>query len=408
MGQGIVEGLDIFGQGILREKGKCVFVKGGLPGETVDYRVTFSKKKFAKGFAADVLKASPHRVEAPCPYYGICGGCSFQHCDEETELLAKENHVNNVLRRIGGFGDLSVLPMDRSRPLYRYRNKVTWHIKNGIIGFYRAGSAEFVPIEDCLLLAEPLCDATDALRRIAPRHAHTVMLRTNQKGEVFTAIDGEEPLGTAEDLMSQCSNIKGVEVNGSMIGVVPGMTLAGYDFDVSPRGFFQVNFAAMESLIDFVHESMLPPERNSVLLDLYCGVGTLGIVLSQDFSEVWGIESFADSIPAAECNALRNKINGHYTAAKTEDSLEKLLERLPIPHTVVVDPPRAGLDGRTAELLTQCGAKQLIYISCDPATLSRDLKILASTYQPRQIKPFNLFPRTAHVETIVLLQKETL
>ena len=404
MGKGIIEGLDFFGQGILREHGKCLFLKNGLPGENVEYQITVSKRNYAKGTVLKIAEESPHRVTPPCPHFGRCGGCSFQHCDEETELTAKENHVKNVLYRIGGLQDFNMLPLDRQRPMYHYRNKVTWHMRHGQTGFFIKGSKDWIPIDHCMLLAKPLSIATDDINKIGLRHSKTIMLRTNEKGELFAVING----GTCQDatkLSTQCSLIKGVATAENIDGKMPLITLGKYCYEVTPGSFFQINFTEMEALITFVKEHMLLPKKDGILLDLYCGVGTLGITFSKYFQEIWGIESYSEAVPVAQRNAANNGVCGHYIAAKTEDSLETLIHRIPTPHTVVVDPPRSGLAPSAAKTLSQCGAQQIIYISCDPATLSRDLKILKDNYKINLVKPFNLFPRTSHLETVVLLQK---
>ncbi|MDO4541905.1 MAG: class I SAM-dependent RNA methyltransferase [Bacillota bacterium] len=410
MNKGKVISLDLFGQGIIKVDGKCIFLRNALPGETVDYEITEAKRNFSYGAAKKVLAASSSRREPPCPYYGCCGGCCFQHMDYALEMKAKEEHLRNILERVGGIKTEGVLEeMDHVGAIYGYRNKVTWQIKNGKFGFYQKNSKEFLPIEKCLLLETPLQRATELLSEMDLNDGEQLSLRCNFNGEIsafyhgyLTEAQALEMRKAVPGLISIAAPEKNFDNNYFI------MTLGEFRYRLEGNSFFQVNTMAAKSMLDHsaaLIKRELDAANNGILLDLYCGVGTFGIYLGDMFEKVVGIEAFVPAVADAGYNAELNGIKGEYIAAKTEASLFDLLASMGRPQVVVVDPPRAGLAKDSVNALLASESPLLLYISCDPGTLSRDLKLLSAHYQPCSIKPFNLFPRTGHVECIVLLSK---
>lgn len=408
---GEIEGLDVFGQGILHREGKCYFIKNALPGETVQVRIFGAKKKYGRGEAEAVLAPSEGRIVPPCPYYGACGGCQFQHVNYELELRAKINHLQNALARIGGFSTLPQIDVIAAPKLYQYRRKVTWQVRKGRYGYFQEGGKTFVPIDHCLLLAEPLEAVTAVLRQRCIPGLDQAMLRCNEEGEVHLSLYGniKDRTELAAELMGQAPSLLGIAfVNRAGKTYIKGsarltQTLGEYSFRIAPQSFFQVNTAAAELLMNAV-KNKIDPGKN--LLDLYCGTGAWGIFLADRFEKIYGMDVVGQAAEDARNNALINGVKAEYCQGKAEESLTQWLTDMPPLDTVLVDPPRQGLFPGVPETLSACGANRILYVSCDPATLSRDLRILcAENYSIETIIAADFFPRTAHVECAVLMSR---
>lgn len=405
MKEGIVADLDLFGQGIVKSDEKIYFVKNALVGEKVRFVVEKTAKRCGFGFAEKIIKSSEARILPPCPHFGVCGGCQFQHCDYDAEVDAKENHVKNTLKRIGGLETISLTPMEREGKIFGYRNKVTWHMKDGKTGFYKENSNEFLPINHCLLLAPALNEVTKYLNNEEFSKVKSAVLRCNEKGEVAIIIEGWLAKSAARNLLSSVSALISVTTEQEVFGEESFLlTLGNSRYYASPQSFFQVNTKMAKEMFDYVGE-ILGKERQKTLLDLYCGVGTVGIYLGDRFEKVYGIESYAPATKFARKNAKINQIDGEYFTAKAEDGLGEILNKLPKADCVIVDPPRKGLHPNVVAALLKEEIPSLVYISCDPGTLSRDLKALKESYDIVSAKPFNLFPRTGHVECVVLITR---
>lgn len=431
MKQGIVTGLDLFGQGIIKDEGKCVFVENALTGEKVFYKIVKDNKKYAKAVAVDIAEPVPGRIDPPCPYYGVCGGCCWQHSDYQTEAEAKEGHVLNQLRRIGGLNDEDVFQaMDRDGEIFHYRNKVTWQVSQGRLGFYRKNSRDFLVIEKCLLLEEPLEKASSMLRELDLRNVTSVSLRCNSQGDISCLVQGEVSQGQIEALCQALPGLVTLEANGKIYG--NGhllMSLGEKTYRLAPGSFFQVNTAAAVEMLDYAAQLLvreLGEEKRGTLLDLYCGVGSIGIYLAGLFHRVVGVEAFAAAAADAAYNGEVNGVKGEFLCLKTEEAKDKLIKAgfladsgakgedepgskvaaaVGSPRVVVVDPPRSGVTPEAVALIESLAPDYILYISCDPGTLSRDIRRLTSSYTPKSVKPFNLFPRTASVETVTLMLK---
>lgn len=398
-----IDSLDIFGQGVAHIDGKCHFLSGGLPGEEVRYEVTEEKKRYSRGHVVEILHGSPQRVLPMCSHYAACGGCSFQHVDYAAECAAKEQHVLHTLR------DVPVEMLTPAPSRYHYRNKVTFHAEHGAIGFYAKGSRHVVPIEQCPLLQPPLNFALACLRRMDCSHADEIMLRTNGEDVAvflrghFTKAEKEQFVA---DLRNLCDEVSGITFDdNSVFGQKRlEMTMNGHGFPLSPPSFFQVNSEAAAAMFRYA-DTLLKREHGDVLLDLYCGVGTAAILLGTGFKEVYGMDIVPAAIEDAVLAASKMARPATFIAAKAEDGLDKFLRRIPKANAVIVDPPRQGMAKSVTERLCAYGADQLLYISCDVSTLKRDLSILEQSYNLVSAAPFDLFPRTSHVETVVLLSK---
>ena len=409
MNTGTVSSLDLFGQGIIKSDGKLVFVKNALPGETVEYNIIREDKRFIKASASRIINKSSHRLEPVCPYYGKCGGCTFQHSDYETELTAKENHVLNLFRRIAGIDATDVFsPLEGKGKIYNYRNKVTWHVKNGSLGFYEAKSHKFLSIDTCPLLDSALSDASQVLSGSLLENIKEISLRCNEAGDIIMALSGRPAKEEIDKIFRALPNLKGIDIGIKQYGDRSlTMSLGDKIYQVPPGGFFQVNTAAAKSMLDYGAELLREhlTDTQETIVDLYCGVGVIGIYWGDLFKKVVGIESFQKSVELARHNLVLNGLKGEYIAAKAETGFYSLLREIKNISLIVLDPPRSGLNRDLIDDILSAAPPYIMYISCDPATLCRDLKYLSSVYKLLSVKPFNLFPRTSHVETVVLMSK---
>ena len=407
--QGKVEGIDFFANGILHLNGKCCFIKNALPGEEIRYEIGEEKKRYAFGETAEILFPSFHRLVPPCSSYGECGGCDFQHMHYDLEIKAKEAHIRRNFKQIVGAEAFELLPIEKPKKIYGYRNHMSFHLSDGKIGFYRQKSHSHIPVSDCDLAEPALKKMIYALKDFPLKEAESVVLRTDNCGNRIAVIYGERERDYSALIEEKDAfgGIVAVSKKGIKEYGAPNLCfdLDGKKFCVPPQGFFQINTEAALMMLRFAKDRLkdVPHKR---ILDLYCGVGSIGQYLADPGDEVFGIEVVKEAVEAARNNAECNQIKAIYRSGKTEYGVRSFLEDLPRADLVVVDPPRQGLQKDTAAILADYAADHLLYISCDPASLSRDLAVLLEKYRIEWIKPFDLFPRTSHVETIVLMIKK--
>ena len=431
------------GKGLARVGDFVIFVTHGVPGDRVRARVTKRKKRYAEARIVEMIEASPERVDPPCPLFGRCGGCTWQNIPYERQLEQKQKQAESTLEHLGGVKIDRIEPIIASPEKYRYRNKMDFTFGSNdagepIIGFHLPGRfSDILEVPACLLQPEPL----DALLVAATKwvrekglkaynpHTHQgflrhLVLRHSKATDEFVGVlltnRGElpEPESLVEALREACPNLKGF-VWGLNAGVAdiarqdkelgcwgePFLEemLGDYTFRVSPLSFFQVNTPAAEKLYDAIRD-MVGGDGRVRLLDAYCGTGSIGIFCSDRVSEVVGIEVVRDAVWDARDNATRNGIeNCTFLAGEMRDALP-LAEKMPgAPFgCVIMDPPRGGMDKRSLRGLLAMGAPELIYVSCNPSTLARDLvTITEAGYRPVVMQPVDLFPQTFHIETIV-------
>src|SRR5690554_537038 len=432
------------GEGVGRFKGFTVFVPGALDGEEVLVRIELVKKNYARGEAVEIRKRSPHRVEPPCPLYGECGGCQLLHLDYPAQLEFKQQRVNAALERLGGFKNLPVRPMIGMAHPWEYRNKVQYPfaLENGrvIVGCYQQGTHNVIDTRECLI-QHPLNNRImNAVRELVEGMGISIyneqtgqgllryLLVKNgfQSGQAMVVLvtngrtfpEGEE---LARILASRFPEIKRVvqNVNTMKGNVVLGETnivlygedgiidrLDDLEFKISATSFFQVNPAQTEILYNKAVEyaGLTGKER---VVDAYCGVGSLTLFLARRAREVYGVEVVSEAVNDAVENAKRNGIeNVRFVAGETEKVLPRLA-RIGFGFDVaVVDPPRSGCRKEVLEALAAIRPKRLVYVSCNPSTLARDLRILVDEgYRVQEIQPIDMFPHTFHVECVALLTR---
>jgi tRNA/tmRNA/rRNA uracil-C5-methylase (TrmA/RlmC/RlmD family) len=363
----IIEDVGFGGDGVGRLAGFVVFVPFVMTGETVEVEVTEVKRQFARARLIRVLTASPHRVEPACRYFGLCGGCQYQHVDYLQQLVLKQKQVQDLFQRIGGFDDITVDAVVPCSQPYFYRNRILvrsqWDkFKQGLnIGFIRAENRLVVDIEECVI-ADP--ELNHQLRE--------VRLHPPPKG-----------------------------------GIKVQLRINPADWQVPDHSFFQNNFYMLSSLVK-VASQRLKESQARFLIDLYCGVGFFGIELADAVAAFVGVEIDVQAVKSAIANAARHgRTNGTFLAGSAEEHLPALLNRYPAAETtVMLDPPRTGCSAATLEFLRQMRPNQMLYVSCHPATLARDLNLLCAeqVYKLVRITPLDMFPHTQHVECIADLR----
>lgn len=433
------------GEGVGRINGFAIFIPGALKGERVKVRLTEVKRNYGRGTILEVLHSIPERVKPLCPIYQQCGGCQLQHLDYRAQLEFKWRQVVDALERIGGLMEVPVHPVLGMKEPWYYRNKVQYPFgrdEHGVVmGFYQKGSHRIVNAGDCLLQTMITNWVAAKVRELAQAHQvsiydertglgtlrNVVIKKGFKTGEVMVVLvtNGLEfPAGKilARELSSTFPNVKSViqNINLSRGNVILGQenrvlagttTITDYlgelKFQVSARSFFQVNPYQAEILYRQA-VSYAGLNGGEAVVDAYCGVGGLTLFLAQTARAVYGIEVVPEAIAAAKVNAELNGIkNVRFLVGATETVLPEL-EAQGIRFTVaVLDPPRSGCNPAVLESLGRTGVKRIVYVSCNPATLARDLKRLDELgYKTEEVQPVDMFPQTYHVECIARIERK--
>lgn len=423
-----IERLGVNGEGVAHHKGYTVFVDGALPGEEVHAHVYERHKSYGRATIVELLKTSPFRAKPACPLFSKCGGCQLMHLEYQKQLEAKRQKVVDALERIGKLTDFTVLPCEPSPSSFHYRNKIQLPMdENGRLGLFARNTHEIVPIEDCLIHSDLGQRAFEHVQRIISQYIPKVTenlrhvliktgVHTSQVLVILVTREDQLLTDLGVEIMKAMPEIKGVVQNinpkeGNVILSDRFETLAGQGyieerlsglvFKISPASFFQVNPAQAEKLYQKALE-LAGLEGKEVVLDAYCGVGTLSLFLAQRAKEVIGVECVKEAIIDAEHNSRLNGIsNVAFQCAQTE----KFVSSLKKVDVAVLNPPRKGCERAVLEALVRLKTPRIVYISCDSATLARDLQFLCQNgYRVDIIQPFDMFPQTAHVETIVNLK----
>ena len=344
----VIEQVAFGGQGIARlDSGKVCFIPRVLPGEKVIARILKERSSFAEGELVRLVEASPERIKPPCPVYGRCGGCHYQHASYSQQLVMKRDQVADVLRRLGDLVDPPVEETEPSPQEFHYRNRITVHSKGGHVGFFAPKSRKIIEMAQCLIATEQVNGMLAKLRSSRPH-------------------DGEHPLRE------------------------PGEYF----------GFRQVNDSMTGRMLEIVGELAAP--GGGLLVDAYCGAGFFGKRLAPLFNLVVGIEWSADSIRAARQSAGEQET---YLLGDVKSHLAPALESAPAAETtLLLDPPAEGLDPTVIEAVLARRPARIIYVSCNPSTLARDIKKLSLVYGLKRAKPMDMFPQTAEIEVATLLE----
>lgn len=412
---------DFKGLGMTKVDGLPVFLDGGVIGDQVEFLITKKKKNFCKGKILNTVKKSKDRVNSPCPYFKDCGGCDFLNYSDNMELKWKEEDVNKNLEKIAGL-DIKVDEVLDSPEKTHYRNNMQFQVRDGVIGLYGKNSKDIVAIKNCLMQRDKANEVLQIMWRYKKlKDLKRIGIRTNYKGEVLLILvtrDGEvEIKDVLPDLID--AGVKSIYLNynggdkfhySREFEKIYGEDtieekLLDINYKISPESFFQINRLATEKLYQKAIE-YLEPRAEDKIYDLYCGVGSISLSVAKNGAQVIGIEIVDRAVDDARINAENNNINARFVKGAAEEVIEKLWEEEKIsPNKIIVDPPRKGLDEKLVNFLKENPVERLVYISCNPATQARDLKSLKEVYRVQKVALVNLFPNTAHVECIALIQR---
>jgi 23S rRNA (uracil1939-C5)-methyltransferase len=432
------------GEGVARYQQFTIFVSEALKDETVLAKVTEVKRNFARAEMISIAKPAPERITPLCQVFKDCGGCQLQHQEYRVQLINKQQRVQDAIERIGGLQGITVHSTIGMREPWRYRNKAQYPVglAGGAValGFYRKGTHQIVPMSDCMLQPAITNKISRKIRDLIEKYRIPVynertgggMLRhvlikygfTTNEAMVVLVTNGDNfPDGSkiARDLIGTFPEIKSVvqNVNRSRDNVILGNInhvlwgkdsitekVGGLQFKISANSFFQVNPVQLQMLYSKAVEYAALSWKELVL-DAYCGVGSLTLFLAKKAKQVYGIESVAEAIVNARENAGLNGIeNVEFLTGTVEKVLPNLLKRKLILDVAVVDPPRSGCEEVVLKTLAASKVKRIVYISCNPGTLARDVKILNELgYKTYEIQPVDMFPHTYHVECVARIER---
>ena len=432
------------GQGVAKLDGFPIFVPGGLPGESAQIKILNVKKNYGYGKLIEIREKSPYRVEIPKEDMHKYGGCQLHHMSYEGQLQFKQNLVEQTLTRIGKLQDVNIHPIIGMEQPFHYRNKAQVPVgeRNGrlITGFYKPRTHEIIDTDESVIHMEAINDAIKIVKEICSElgvaayneEAHTgvlrhIMARFGRKTDelMIVLITRTEKLPHREEIVGKIvaalPNVKSIvhNVNPKRTNVILGektQVLWGQDviydyignvkFAISPRSFYQVNPVQTQVLYDkaLAYAGLTGEE---IVIDAYCGIGTISLFLAQQAKKVYGVEVVSDAINDAKKNADLNGItNVEFTVGEAETVIPNWAKEGIHADVIVVDPPRKGCDAALLKTIIEMKPKRVVYVSCNPATLARDLGILeADDYQTVEVQPVDMFPMTMHVECCALLKK---
>lgn len=445
-----VEDMGMNGEGIGKYQGMTFFIKDAVVGDVIEAAVTKLKKNYGYARLVRILEASPDRVEPRCPVAKVCGGCQMQALSYKKQLEQKQKKVWENLHRIGGFSEELLAeifePIVGMEEPFRYRNKAQFPVgsdKNGqvVTGFYAARSHRLVPVDDCLLGVEENAGILKIVRQymescgVKPYNEQTgrglirhILIRKGfASGEIMVCliINGNS-LPNADLLCARLGAIPGmtsitININQKRTNVILGErtetlwgqgyitdSIGDISFEISPRSFYQVNPVQTQKLYRLVLEyAQLTGEET--VWDLYCGIGTISLFLARRAKQVYGVEIVPEAIEDAGRNAANNGIsNVHFYVGKAETVVPRWMEEdCRRPDVIVVDPPRKGCDPACLFTMLMAAPKRIVYVSCDPATLARDLKVLSEGgYELEKVRTVDQFCHSTHVETVCLMSRK--
>ncbi len=443
-----IKRLGINGEGIGYYKRKAVFIDGAIPDEEVICEFTKEHQNYIEGKTIKIKKKSEHRVDAPCPYFGRCGGCQLQHIDYAEQLKLKRDIVIHALERyLPNYENLNIeikdmIGMDNS---YNYRNKaqmpVAFDGEKIVTGLYEANSNHLIHIDKCIIQDELINHVIYIIKTLLMKH-HIMVYDRRLKGGVlrYISVRYMEPTKQcqvvivlkekdlshmskiADELMEKVpevvsfyvnvnSDISNYEIYGDEFIHIKGKKtidakIGDIKFNISPHSFFQLNTEQTKVLYDLIKDTVKFKKTDKVI-DAYCGAGTIGLYIASDVKEIRGVDITEQAINDAKNNAALNNItNSHFEAGQSEYVIPKWLEEGFKPDVLIMDPPRTGIDEKLLDVLRKIKIKKVIYVSCNPSTLAKDLNELRKVYHIKSIQPIDMFPQTSHVECVVLLVRK--
>ena len=441
-----ITGYTADGSGIGRYHGIAVFVPQAAAGDVIEAKILKTAKTYAYGKIEKIVSHSEDRVQPLCPQYAKCGGCVFRHISYEAELRAKQQRVQDALERIGGLHFAVLRPIVGAKSPDRYRNKAQIPIGEGVkksevnLGFYASHSHRIIDCGECLLQPEEFSRASEAFREWERktcdsvynestgrgRLRHLFLRKAETSGEIMACIvvNGNgvhDEEGLTKLMREKVPGLTGVIINSNRekTNVILGPKcrtvwgkdfitdkLCGLRFRISPLSFYQVNSKQAERLYG-IASRYAGLTGNETVLDLYCGTGTIGLSMASKAKRVIGVEIVEQAVEDAKKNAAENRIeNAEFICSDAAKASDMLKNRRIHPDVVILDPPRKGCSPQLIETVAAMAPERIVYVSCNPATLARDIKSFAlQCYKTAEVTPVDMFPRTAHVECVVLMSR---
>lgn len=401
------------GRGVARTEGKTVFVENAVYGETLDAKIVAEKKNFLEARKINTKIKSDYQRKPPCPYFYECGGCSIMDINYETQIELKKNLIKNALRKSTGL-EIESIEIVQS-PELRYRNKIRLQVdKNGGLNYLETYSKKLVKIDDCLIANEKISENLARIEKITKdinqkftASIKEITIRASENN-ILLNLQGNFDKNTIDYIKEKYSTSK-YSINlliGRDLITISGERYLDYkigqkEFKISANDFYQVNDYQIENLYKITKDFL---GENQKLLDLYCGSATSSMSINDD--HIVGVEINRNAIKDAKENAKRNKLKDYKFIAKNAKFIDSKFIKKEKIDAVTVDPPRAGLDKQVVKTIANAGIEKIVYISCNPQTLARDIKrFMDRGYEMKQIKAVDMFPQTMHVEAIALIQK---
>ena len=405
-----IERLDHQGRGITYINGKIAFVKDTLPGEEIELKIIKENSKLIEAEPTSFLKESQLRVKELCPYYKECGGCNLLHMSYEEQIKYKQSKIVDIMKKYADINSeviKQIVPCDRQ---FHYRNKVNLKVEEKL-GYFKEKTYELIPIEKCLLVNDKINEIIKILNGYTDLSSiKEVVIKSFTDKETMLIIylqEDEINENLLDYLSKHVDNIIVYDNNKKMIKRIgKGNIIAKLkekQFKIGANSFFQVNMEQTLKIYDKIAEYLSKIE-DSTVLDLYCGVGSIGLYSVSNYAKLIGVEIVPEAIENAKTNAELNSMGN--TKFLVGDTKTILMHSNYKADTIIVDPPRAGLDKRVIEDIKKINPNMLIYLSCDPITLARDLKLLSDLYNVEELIPYDMFPNTHHVETLIKLIKK--
>lgn len=392
----IIERLDHMGNGIAYIDGIVTFIPKCVPGDEVEIEIIKSKKNFKEGKVLNFISKSENHVDSFCPYYDICGGCHLQNLSYEATKEYKINRLKNILNRVGIDNDVTFVENDYPK---NYRNKIELKVKNGKLGFYKSGSHEIVEIDTCNITKNAINNFIPEIKEMNIINGD-VIIRCNFNDELLIDIKTNDDIKLCYDYSKY--KVVGIIINDKVV-YGEGKYLDKINdlfFEVSYDSFFQVNSNINSKLFKLIEKHA----KGDIVLDLYSGVGTLSLMASKTANKVYAIETIPNAVINAIRNAKINNINNvNFILGNVEDKIKYINDNI---DTVIVDPPRKGLDDFTISKLFELNPNKIIYISCETQKLSEDLKKLLNNYKVSYLYALDMFSYTYHVESVCVLERK--
>lgn len=390
-----IESYDHQGRGLSHYNNKVIFIPKSLKDEELEVKIVEEKHNYIIGEIVNIIKPSPKRITPICKFYDKCGGCNYLHTSHEEELNIKKEILINIFKR---YSNKYINPIIINSPKENnYRNKIELKINNYNWGYYNEKTHNFINIDNCLLAKNSINKIIESKDSLKIKNGE-IIIRSNYNDEIIIKITTQNKYQIDTETLTKNNKIVGIIVNDKLIyGEDNYIELVNkYLFKVNINSFFQINIDILKEVFN-----ILEKERYQNVVDLYCGVGTLGIATNKE--KLYGIEIVPEAIKDAITNSKMNKQNNHYLLGDSTN-ITKIKDNI---DCIIVDPPRSGLNTKTLNSLLDYQPQNIFYMSCNPLTLARDINLLKNDYHLKQIYLLDMFPRTKHVECVSVLSRKS-